>query len=140
MIFTIALNSEDEPPLTANLTLDLRGRVIDPDALVVLVNGVERRAQWSGSELTFDECVLVRFAPHSSNLIHQLRAADLPETVIEILNAMSRGGPEVAVTKCDLCDALAPAALIAAHTVCLCPACQRKKGFVSHTTVEAPPF
>jgi hypothetical protein len=140
MIFTLALQSEDEPPLTTNLTLDVRGRVIDPDALVVLVNGVERRAQWSGSELTFDECIVVRFAPHSSKLVHEMRAADLPEAIVEILNAVCHGGPEVVVAKCDVCDALAPAALISAHTLCLCPECQRKKGFVSPTAVEDPPF
>ncbi len=76
---------------------------------------------------TLNEGVLLRFGLHSSRLLYDLQAEDLPASVVDVLNALMAAGPEATLAKCDLCDSLIPAVLLEAHTVCSCPACREKK-------------
>ena len=124
MIFTFKIHSDDNPPLTTTLVLLLFGRFVDPPALALTINGLDRRAQWSGDELVFDECLEVSFSADSSRLVYRLELEDLPPSLAETLNALVDAGPEVSVAKCDLCDAIAPALFISAATPCLCPGCR----------------
>lgn len=127
MIFNFKIHSRDDPSLTATVVLLIFGRFLDPPALAITINGLDRRAQWSGDELVFDQCLEVSFNAQSSCLMYRLELEDLPPSLVETLNALVDAGVETAVTKCDLCDAIAPAFLISAHTLCVCPACRETR-------------
>lgn len=139
MIFCFELRVEENPPF--RLVLAVIGRLLDPAGLAVSINGIERHALWSGTKLTLDECVLLRFGAHSSHLVHELDITDLPASVVDVLNTLMQAGPEVAISKCDLCNALVPAVLIEAHTVCACVNCRQKKQLSPPTALtEDSPF
>lgn len=127
MIFNFKIHSPDNPSLTATVVLLIFGRFLDPPALAIIINGLDRRAQWSGDELVFDECLEVSFGPQSSSLLYRLELEDMPASLAETLNALVDAGVETAVTKCDLCDAMAPACLISACTLCVCPGCRERR-------------
>lgn len=141
MTFCFELRSDHTPPLVLSLVLAISGRLLDPPGFAVSINGVFRRAQWSGTKLTFDECVLLRFGLHSSSLLYELDVAQLPASVVEVLNTLLDAGAEATLANCDLCNALVPAVVIEAHTVCACPDCRRNKNLSPPATLaEDSPF
>jgi hypothetical protein len=138
MVFTFEIRSQTSLAATATIIMVVHGIVMDPSAIAVTVNGVDRLAQWSGNELVFELPVEVEFVNQGAALVHEFEWEDLPRSTIEVLNAISEAGGEAGVVTCDLCQAIVPARLIQAFTICACPACQEAKRLKSSFPPKAP--
>lgn len=138
MVFTFEITSQINPAATADIVLIVHGKVMDPSAIALTVNGVDRLAQWSGNELVLQHPVEVAFVDQGTALVHQFEWEDLPRSTVEVLNAISEAGVEASVVTCDLCQAIVPVRFIQAFTICACPACQEAKRLKSSFPPKAP--